>query len=90
MEKEKPITIRLTRKDHSVLCAMLGYAAGAQLKDEGFIHPLHKEVTDWVLIQGAPNNYTYYHEKEALRAKKEAEFLADEKVLVQKDSGVTL
>lgn len=68
----KKITIELTQRDHETLIMMLGFAAGAigRGRKEGLIPASWKEVTDWVLIQGAPDTYTYFNDKEPLRARK--------------------
>lgn len=67
------IELKLTLGDYQALCMMLGYATGAHHKQDGPIPQPWKDVTDWILIQGSPNNYTYYNDKNRLREQKEKE-----------------
>lgn len=65
-------TVRLTERDYATLVMMLGFAGAAWTKQEP-LPQSWKEVTDWIVIQGFPTNYTYWHDKEELRKKKEGE-----------------
>ena len=66
-------TLRLTESDYQTLCLMLGSATGAHLKENAPIPQSMKDLVDWVMIQGSPNNYTYWNDKNRLAEQKEAE-----------------
>jgi hypothetical protein len=54
-------TLKLTENDYCTLILMLGFAAGAKMQRHEEIPETWKELTDWILTQGRPENKTYYH-----------------------------
>lgn len=69
--------LRFTEKDYQSLILLLGLAAGAYSKDNSPVPEGFREVIDWTLIQGGPNNYTYWHDKNRLSELKEKELIGD-------------
>lgn len=69
------VNLKLTRKDFDSLCMMMGYAAGAHMKGDAPMPTCWKELTDWILIQGSPDAYTYWTDKNRLKDQKEKELI---------------
>lgn len=70
------VNLKLTNSDYAALLLVLGYVSAISHEKNLTVQNATRELTDWILIQGAPDNYTYWNDKETLRAKKELE-LAD-------------
>jgi hypothetical protein len=65
--------LRLTESDYSVLMMMLGMATGTASKD-GAIPDSFKKLVDWIIVQGGnEHSYTYFTDKQTIKAIKEDE-----------------
>lgn len=72
------VNLKLTFADYQMLILMLGYAAGAKTRAEGDIPESWGEITDWILVQGGHDNYTYTTNRDDLIRKKGMELVLAE------------
>lgn len=58
------VTLKMTAEEYQALVFNLGYATGARMKENYGLSAVERMLFDKVIVQGSPNNYTYYHPKE--------------------------